>query len=141
MFLLDNDFDPRRQAGTTATGGKSIWPELRVKLEGQLRHLRDVGGVLDELWKQQQSPLCPKRSAKIIEKTVIAAVFQHLSKYKVIACEQGHATNAGRHYALFASEADANNAHEAIGQQGKVLHRPNQITANRPSLYVYVITV
>jgi hypothetical protein len=104
IFCMDDVFDSRRQSGTTAIGGTSTWLELRADLELQLRLLRDVGGdVLDELLKQQQSPLCPKRStAQQLRKTVITAVFHHLFKWNVVACEQGHGTNACRHYAIFA---------------------------------------
>ena len=137
IFCMDDVFDSRRQSGTTAIGGTSTWLELRADLELQLRHLRDVGGdVLDELLKQQQSPLCPKRStAQQFRKTVITAVFHHLFKWNVVACEQGHATNACRHYAIFASAEDAINAHKSIGQHGKFLHSPNWITAHWPSFH------
>ena len=112
--------DSRRQAGTTVTGGTSIWLELSEELEVQLLNLRVVGRVvLDELLKHKQSPLCPKLSTAKNDSTVTTAVFHHLLKWNVVACQQGRATNDGRHYAIFASAEDTINAYKSIGQQGK----------------------
>ena len=105
----------------------SVWVELSEELAEQLANLTLKGAVVwNELLNHKHSRMGVTIWTTRKDSTVTTAVFHHLLKWNVVACEQGRcAPNEGRHYAIFGSKEDAMNAFQAIGQQGK-------FTANWP---------